>query len=90
MEKQFVDGGDTSVALRWDSPLPRPLQVTGYNVYLNGTHKMFVSGSDERTALVSGVPMTQVRVCVGVCMPACLRAMCTCHVCVHVRVCVCV
>ncbi len=57
VERQFVDGGGTSVAVRWSPP---PCTVTGYTLYLNGELRGTVEGPEETSLLLSDVPLNQV------------------------------
>ena len=61
LERQFVDGDSYSVELSWQPPRPRPLQTTGYAVYVNGGLQCSVQGAEERGVLLTGVPRHQVR-----------------------------
>ena len=58
-----MDGGGTSVAVRWAPP---PCHVTGYTLYLNGELRATVVGTEDTSLLLSDVPLNQVCVCVTV------------------------
>lgn len=62
LERQFVEGGQYSVAIQWEKPHPLPEGVTGYNVYVNGEFNYDVTGSDQTGVLLTGIPRKQVRV----------------------------
>ena len=61
LERQFVEGGQYSVAIRWEGPSPLPEGVTGYCVYVNGEFNHDVRGGDQTSVLLTGIPRKQVR-----------------------------
>ena len=65
LERQFVEGGQYSVAIKWELPHPLPADVTGYSVYVNGECNHDVSGREQTSVLLTGIPRKQVR---GMCV----------------------
>ena len=61
MDQQLVDEQGYSIAMHWNRPHPLPAHITGYNVYINGSLSESVSGADQTSLLLKGVPRKQVR-----------------------------
>jgi len=61
LDRQFVEGDQYSVAIKWGKPHPLPADVIGYNVYVNGEFHEDVAGADNTSVLVTGIPRKQVR-----------------------------
>ena len=70
LEKQFVEGGLYTLAIQWVCPSPLPEGTTGYCVYVNGDHNCDVSGPEQNSLLLTGIPRKQVR---GGCMSRALK-----------------
>ena len=61
VERQFVEGGQYSVAIQWKEPRSLLKGVTGYAVYVNGEFNYDVRGSDQTSVLLTGIPRKQVK-----------------------------
>lgn len=68
LERQFVEGGEYSVAIQWKPPRPLPEGVTGYCVYVNRDYNCDVKGGEQTSVLLTGIPRKQVRGGVGLCV----------------------
>lgn len=53
LERQFVEGDQYSVAIKWEVPRPLSENVTGYNIYVNGEFNDDVEGSDQTSVLLT-------------------------------------
>ncbi len=60
LEKQFVEGGLYTLSIQWVCPNPLPEATTGYCVYVNGDHNCEVSGPEQNSLLLTGIPRKQV------------------------------
>lgn len=65
LERQFVDEGQYTVAIKWEMPHPLPEGVTGYCVYVNGELHYEISEPDRTSVLLTGIPRKQVSQGVG-------------------------
>ena len=61
LDRQFVEGDQYSVAIKWEQPRPLPADVTGYNVYVNGEFHEDVAGAENTSVLVTGIPRKKVK-----------------------------
>ena len=61
LDRQFVEGGLYSVAIKWEPPHPLPEGAVGYSVYVNGEHNSDVNSPEQNTVLLTGIPRKQVR-----------------------------
>lgn len=61
LERQYVDGGQYSVAIQWELPRPLPDEATGYCAYVNGEFNHEVSGAEQTSVLLTGIPRKQVK-----------------------------
>ena len=66
LERQFVEDGQYSVAIQWKVPRSLPTKAMGYAVYVNGEFSYDVSGSDQTSVLLTGIPRKQVKYVLGV------------------------
>ena len=63
LDRQFVEGDEYSVVIKWEPPSPLPEGVTGYNIYVNEEFNYDVVGTDQTSVLLTGIPRKQVRKC---------------------------
>lgn len=59
LERQFVEGGMYTVAIKWEVPHPLPEGTTGYCAYVNGERNYDVDDANETGVLLTGIPRKQ-------------------------------
>ena len=84
LTKQFVEGDSYCLAIQWQPPTQLSGDITGYNVYVNGSLMTTVDDVDTTSALLTGIQRNKVR---EMCQTCTVYAT---HVCLLVCVCVCV
>ena len=60
LTKQFVEGDSYCLAIQWQPPTQLSGDITGYNVYVNGSLVTTVDDVDTTSALLTGIQRNKV------------------------------